>query len=173
VAALDDVSKMQIIDMYTWLPGDILTKADRMSMAHSLELRVPFLDRRVYEVASRIPAALRVPAGSKTTKYLLREAVRGIVPAAVTDRRKLGFATPTRVWLRGEMGDWAHDLLSRSTAGELIDLGYVRRLLVAHQNNQADHARKVWTVLMFCLWYEMFVEHSLDPWRRPEPVVHA
>ncbi|WP_213455126.1 asparagine synthase (glutamine-hydrolyzing) [Rhizomonospora bruguierae] len=166
-AALDDVSKMQIVDMYTWLPGDILTKADRMSMAHSLELRVPFLDRRVFEVASRIPSTLRVPAGSKTTKYLLREAVRGIVPEPVTDRRKLGFATPTRVWLRGEMADWADDLLSHSGAGDLIDLEYVRGLLAAHRQGRADHARKIWTVLVFCLWYAMFIEHSLDPFAAP------
>jgi asparagine synthase (glutamine-hydrolysing) len=160
---LDDVSRMQTVDLLTWLPGDILTKADRMSMAHSLELRVPFLDPAVYGVARRIPAGLRVPRGRRVTKYLLREAVRGIVPDVVADRPKSGFATPTRVWLRSELNDWAHDVLSRSGAGDLVDLAYVRGLLVAHERRQADHSRKVWTVLMFCLWHAVFVERSLDP----------
>jgi len=157
-AHLDDVTRMQAVDLRTWLPGDVLAGADRMSMAHSLELRVPFLDRAVFEVARRVPAELRVPAGSRVTKALLREAVRGIVPDSTADRRKLGFATPVRVWLRGDMSEWAHDILTRSTAGDLLDLSYVRELLVAHQANLADHSRKIWTVLMFCLWYEIFID---------------
>ncbi|MEV4410331.1 asparagine synthase (glutamine-hydrolyzing) [Catellatospora sp. NPDC049609] len=160
---LDPVSRMQLVDLHTWLPGDILTKADRMSMAHSLELRVPFLDRHVYEVAARVPAALRVSPDTTQTKKLLRAAVAGLLPAPVAERRKVGFATPARVWLRGEIGDWAHELLSRSAAGEHLDLAYARSLLVAHQRMEADNSRKVWTVLMFCLWHAVFVERSVDP----------
>jgi asparagine synthase (glutamine-hydrolysing) len=158
---LDDVATMQYVDLNTWLPGDILTKADRMSMAHSLELRVPYLDRAVFEVAARLDTPMKLPPGSRVTKYALRQALREVVPSSTVDRPKLGFPTPIRVWLRGELGDWAHDVLARSGAGELLDLGYARRLLAAHQRGQADHSRKLWTVLMFCLWHAIAVERSL------------
>ena len=97
---LDDVTKMQYVDLYTWLRGDILVKADRMSMAHSLELRVPFLDREVFEVAARMPVDLKLPPRSDATKYAMRQALEGVVPPAIVNRPKLGFPTPTRVWLR-------------------------------------------------------------------------
>jgi asparagine synthase (glutamine-hydrolysing) len=162
-AGLDDVTKMQYIDLYTWLRGDILVKADRMSMAHSLELRVPFLDREVFEVAATIPVELKLPPHSTDTKYAMRQALRQVVPPAIVNRRKLGFPTPTRVWLRGEMYDWAHDIFDRSGAGDLLDLDYARRLLDAHKRKEADYSRKVWTVLVFCVWHAIFVERTLDP----------
>ena len=149
-AGLDPVSAMQYVDLNTWLPGDILTKADRMTMAHSLELRVPFLDRVVYAAAAGLPAHLKL---GRTTKYALREAMRGIVPPSIVDRPKLGFPTPTRIWLRGMVGEWAGDVFAASGAGDLIDLAYVQRLLAAHRAGKADHSRKIWTVLMFCLWH--------------------
>jgi asparagine synthase (glutamine-hydrolysing) len=160
---LDDVTKMQYIDLYTWLRGDILVKADRMSMAHSLELRVPFLDKEVFDVASIVPVELKLPPRSDATKYALRRALEQVVPPAIVNRRKLGFPTPTRVWLRNEMYDWAHAVLSQSGAGELLDLPYARSLLEAHKREEADHSRKVWTVLVFCVWHAIFVERSLDP----------
>jgi asparagine synthase (glutamine-hydrolysing) len=160
-ADLDHSTAMQYVDLHTWLPGDILTKADRMSMAHSLELRVPFLDQAVYAAAAGLPRELKLPAGRQVTKWALREAMRDIVPASVVDRRKLGFPTPTRVWLRGEIGDWVAGLLADSQAGHLLDLGYVQRLLADHRAGHADHSRKVWTVAMFCLWYAINVEHSI------------
>ena len=159
--ALDDVATMQFVDLRTWLPGDILTKADRMSMAHSLELRVPFLDRRVFAAAARIPTDMKLPRGSRTTKLALRQAVDGVVPASVVNRRKLGFPTPTRLWLRGPIGEWVADLLDRSQAVELLDLAYAQRLLAEHRRGDADHSRKVWTVAMFCLWHELFVADGL------------
>ncbi|HTJ36179.1 MAG TPA: asparagine synthase (glutamine-hydrolyzing) [Dactylosporangium sp.] len=148
---LDEVSTMQYVDLHTWLPGDILTKADRMSMAHSLELRVPFLDRAVYAAAASLPPELKL--SPHATKHALREAVRGLVPEAVVNRRKLGFPTPTRVWLRGPIGEWAADVLSETPVDHLIDIEHVQRLLAAHRRGAGDHSRKVWTVLMFCLWY--------------------
>jgi asparagine synthase (glutamine-hydrolysing) len=160
---LDDVTKMQYVDVYTWLRGDILVKADRMSMAHSLELRVPFLDREVFEVAASIPVELKLPPRSTDTKYALRRALEGVVPPAIVNRTKLGFPTPTRVWLRGEMYEWARDILTRSGAGELLDLSYARNLLEAHRKGDADNSREVWTVLVFCVWHAIFVERSLDP----------
>jgi asparagine synthase (glutamine-hydrolysing) len=162
-AGLDPVTSMQYIDLYTWLRGDILVKADRMSMAHSLELRVPFLDREVFEVAAGIPVDLKLPPRSTDTKYALRRALEGVVPAPIVNRRKLGFPTPTRVWLKGEMYEWARDILSRSGAGDLLDLGVALELLEQHRRGHADNSREVWTVLIFCVWHAIFVERTLDP----------
>jgi asparagine synthase (glutamine-hydrolysing) len=116
----------------------------------------------VYAAAAGLPRDLKLPAGSDTTKYALREAMRGIVPASVVDRRKLGFPTPTRVWLKGQIGDWVADLLADSQAGHLLDLRYVQGLLAEHRAGHADHSRKVWTVAMFCLWHAINVEHSIS-----------
>ncbi|HWG99423.1 MAG TPA: asparagine synthase (glutamine-hydrolyzing) [Pilimelia sp.] len=162
-AELDDVTKMQYVDLYTWLRGDILVKADRISMAHSLEVRVPFLDKEVFEAAAGIPVELKLPPRSDATKYALRQALRDVVPPAIVNRRKLGFPTPTRVWLRTEMYEWARHVLATSGAGELLDLGYAARLLEEHHRQEADHSRKVWTVLVFCIWHAIFVARSLDP----------
>jgi asparagine synthase (glutamine-hydrolysing) len=161
-ADLDDVATMQYVDLHTWLPGDILTKADRISMAHSLELRVPFLDRAVYAAAAALPTSLKL---ARTTKFALREAMRGIVPDAVVDRRKLGFPTPTRVWLRGEIGVWAADVFADAGVDHLLDLRHAQRLLAAHRRGDADHSRKIWTVLMFCIWY------SQQNMPRPVPLI--
>ncbi|WP_432837221.1 asparagine synthase (glutamine-hydrolyzing) [Dactylosporangium sp. CA-092794] len=167
-ALLDDVATMQHIDVNTWLPGDILTKADRMSMAHSLELRVPFLDRRVFEVLSRLPETLKVPKRGRTTKYALRRAMEGIVPDFITDRPKLGFPTPARRWLRTELAEWAHHVLSTSGAGHLLDLDYAHELLKEHERGDADHARKLWILLSFCLWHGIFVDGSVTiPVQKP------
>ncbi|GGJ81352.1 asparagine synthetase B [Pilimelia anulata] len=160
---LDPVTRMQYIDLFTWLRGDILVKADRMSMAHSLELRVPFLDREVFAVASRIPVELRLPPRSDATKYALRQALREVVPPPIVNRPKLGFPTPTRVWLAGPMHQWARSIIGDSGAGDLLDLDYALRLLDAHQRGEADHSRKVWTVLVFCVWHAIFVARTLDP----------
>lgn len=176
-ADADDVTSMQYVDLHTWLPGDILAKADRMSMAHSLELRVPFLDQAVYASAAGLPTELKLPAGSRTTKHALREAMRGIVPESVRERRKLGFPTPTRVWLRGPIGDWAGDLIAGSQAGHLLDLDYALRLLAEHRAGHADHSRKVWTVVMFCLWHAIQIEGSIvvrsAPQADPDQVARA
>ena len=163
VPDLDDVTTMQYVDLYTWLRGDILVKADRMSMAHSLELRVPFLDREVFDVAATIPVDLKLPPRSEQTKYAMRQALQGVVPPAIVNRKKLGFPTPTRVWLAGEMYDWARHVFATSGAGELLDLNYADRLLQEHKAGTADHSRKIWTVLVFCVWHAIFVARTLDP----------
>jgi asparagine synthase (glutamine-hydrolysing) len=160
---LDPVTAMQYIDVYTWLRGDILVKADRMSMAHSLELRVPFLDKEVFAVAAGIPVDLKLPPRSVTTKYALRQALNGVVPPAIVNRKKLGFPTPTRVWLKHDMYEWARNILTTSGADELLDLGHARNLLEEHRRGDADRSREVWTVLVFCIWHAIFVERSLDP----------
>ncbi|MDY7087364.1 MAG: asparagine synthase (glutamine-hydrolyzing) [Actinomycetota bacterium] len=164
---VDAVASMQYVDLHTWLPGDILAKADRMSMAHSLELRVPFLDQAVYAAAAGLPTELKLPSGNRnTTKHALREAMRGIVPESVRERRKLGFPTPTRLWLKGGIGDWVGGLIAGSGPRHLIDVDYALRLLTEHRAGQADHSRKVWAVAMFCLWWAIFVDGTI----RPEPL---
>ncbi|WP_415644454.1 asparagine synthase (glutamine-hydrolyzing) [Stackebrandtia soli] len=160
---LDDTTRMQYVDMKTWLRGDILVKADRMSMAHSLEVRVPFLDTEVFKVASRVPLDEKVRLRGNHTKYALRQALAKVVPPAIVNRPKMGFPTPTRVWLADEMFEWADDILANAGCGHLIDLEYVRGLLRDHRDGKADNSRKVWTILVFCLWHAIFVEQSLDP----------
>jgi asparagine synthase (glutamine-hydrolysing) len=158
----DPVARMQHIDLFTWLRGDILVKADKMTMANSLELRVPFLDPEVFEVASRLPADQKITRA--TTKFALRRALEPIVPAHVLNRPKLGFPVPIRHWLRaGELLDWAYATIGSSQAGELIDLAAVRTMLDEHRTGTTDHSRRLWTVLIFMLWHAIFVEHSVTP----------
>ncbi|WP_100402979.1 asparagine synthase (glutamine-hydrolyzing) [Bacillus sp. FJAT-42315] len=156
----DDVDRMQYIDIHTWMRGDILLKADRMTMAHSLELRVPFLDKRVFEVASQIPTELKTANG--TTKYILRKAAEGIVPDHVLNRKKLGFPVPIRHWLKDEMYDWAVQIIKTSGTDHLINKQYVLQLLDDHCQGKGDYSRKIWTVLIFMIWHAVFVEKLYD-----------
>lgn len=161
----DPVARMQHIDLFTWLRGDILVKADKMTMANSLELRVPFLDPEVFAVASRLPLEQKITR--TTTKYALRRALEPIVPAHVLHRAKLGFPVPIRHWLRsGELMDWAYGMVGvaqSGEAGQLIDLAAVTAMLDAHRAGEADHSRRLWTVLIFLLWYAVFVDGSVVP----------
>lgn len=156
----DAVEQMQFVDMHTWLRGDILVKADRMTMAHSLELRVPFLDKEVFRVASTIPSSLKT--ANKTTKYALREAMRGIVPDSILFRKKLGFPVPIRVWLKDELYDWAKNLIRESQTDEWINKSYVYKLLEDHLHGKRDNSRKIWTVLMFMLWHRIYIEKAVQ-----------
>lgn len=154
------VGQMQYVDIHTWLRGDILLKADRMTMANSLELRVPFLDKEVFRVASGIPVDMKIANG--TTKSILREASRGIIPDHVLDRKKLGFPVPIRHWLKSELHDWAKKLIHESETDHLLYKSYVLDLLEAHCQGKGDYSRKLWTVLMFMLWHQIFVEKKFD-----------
>jgi len=164
---LDDSTRMQYIDLFTWLRGDILVKADKMTMANSLELRVPFLDTEVFRVASAIPVDQKIT--SETTKYALRRALAEIVPGHVLNRAKLGFPVPTRPWLRDEMYEWARDIISSAGTGHLIDTGAALRLLEAHREGPHDYSRKIWTLLVFMVWHGIFVEGRIRP-EIPQPV---
>ena len=158
----DPVARMQHVDLFTWLRGDILVKADKMTMANSLELRVPFLDSEVFAVASKLPFDQKITR--ETTKYALRRALEPIVPAHVLNRAKLGFPVPIRHWLRsGELLEWAHATIAASRTDHLIDRPAVGRMLDEHRNGVADHSRRLWTVLIFMLWHAIFVEHSVVP----------
>ena len=162
---------MQHLDLFTWLRGDILVKADKVTMANSLELRVPFLDREVYEVASRLPYTEKVAHG--TTKYALRRALERIVPAHVLHRKKLGFPVPTRHWLAGpELHDWAREHIMASGTDEFVDKAAVLRMLDEHRDGVSDHSRRIWTMLCFMIWHGIFVEGRITPdiERREYPV---
>jgi asparagine synthase (glutamine-hydrolysing) len=168
----DPVARMQHVDLFTWLRGDILVKADKMTMANSLELRVPFLDPEVFRVAATLPLDEKVTGrtdGSGTTKHALRRALEPIVPAHVLNRRKLGFPVPIRHWLRDEMYDWAAGIIADSQTDHLLDLGAVRRLLDDHRDGPIDHSRRIWTLLVFMLWHGITVEGRIRP-EVPEPV---
>lgn len=167
-AGWDPVARMQHLDLFTWLRGDILVKADKMTMANSLELRVPFLDPEVFAVAARLPYQAKITR--TTTKYALRRALEPIVPAHVLNRPKLGFPVPIRHWLRaGELLEWAYEMTGASQAGHLIDLAAVVRMLDEHREGSSDHSRRLWTVLIFMLWHAIFVEHTVVP-QISEPV---
>ncbi|NGP44683.1 asparagine synthase (glutamine-hydrolyzing) [Bacillaceae bacterium SIJ1] len=155
-----DVNRMQYIDIHTWLRGDILLKADKMTMAHSLELRVPFLDKEVFKVASTLDPSLKITGG--TTKAILREAMRDIVPSHVLDRKKLGFPVPIRHWLKNEMYDWAKNLIQVSGTEKYLNKAVVLELLENHRIGKGDYSRKIWTVLMFMLWHQIYVERVYD-----------
>ncbi len=156
---LDDVQKMQYIDMKFWLRGDILRKADRMSMAHSLELRVPFLDYEVMRVAGSLPLSLKVD--KKTTKKALRLAARKNTPKASTERRKLGFPVPIRVWLREEKYyEKVKEVLLRPYMTKIFKKEEMLRLLNEHYQNKKDYSRKLWCLYCFGIWYEVYFEQQ-------------
>jgi asparagine synthase (glutamine-hydrolysing) len=158
---LDGSTRMQYVDLFTWLRGDILVKADKMTMANSLELRVPFLDTTVFDVASSIPTSEKIT--KETTKYALRRAIAEIVPAHVLERPKLGFPVPIRHWLKDVMYDWARAIITESQADHLIDRDAALRLLDAHRDGPHDYSRKIWTLLVFLIWHGIFVEQRIKP----------
>ena len=152
---LDDVTRMQYVDINRWMVGDILLKADRMSMAHSLELRVPFLDKRVFEVASRIPTKHRIGGG--TTKYALRLAAKRHIPEKDTARAKLGFPVPVRVWLRKECYyNKVKEAFLSAEAERFFNTDVLVRFLDEHYTGKRDNSRKIWTVYMFLVWYDLY-----------------
>ncbi len=156
----DDVTKMQYIDIHFWLIGDILLKADKMSMAHSLEVRVPFLDKEVFEVARHIPTRYKV--NQQNTKYAMRQAAHRYLPDMVAEKKKLGFPVPTRVWLREEKYyQIVKEAFLSPAAEQYFQTGELIRLLDRHKNGKEDNSRKIWTVYMFLVWYgEYFTESS-------------
>jgi asparagine synthase (glutamine-hydrolysing) len=162
----DPVTRMQHVDLFTWLRGDILVKADKMTMANSLELRVPFLDAEVFRVASTVPLEQKITR--ETTKYALRQALQQVVPPHVINRRKLGFPVPIRHWLKDEMHDWARNIIQQSQTDHLLDRGAVLQLLEEHRSGVLDHSRRLWALLVFMIWHAIFIEGRLSP-RVPEP----
>ncbi len=151
----DDITKMQYLDINTWMVGDILLKADRMSMANSLELRVPFLDKEVFKVARTIPYQLRV--NKENTKYAMRKAALRHMPKASAEKKKLGFPVPTRVWLKDEKYyNIVKDTFNSQTAKQFFNSEELIKFLDDHYNGKEDNSRKVWTVYIFLVWYDIY-----------------
>lgn len=167
VAGKDDVTKMQYLDLHMWMAGDILLKADRMSMANSLELRVPFLDREVMALAQKIPTRYRVTRKEHTdektkyiTKYAMRKAAKKDTPpqtAKTAAKKKLGFPVPIRVWLREEKYySVVKEKFTSETAEKYFNTELLVKLLDDHKNQIRDNSRKIWTVFSFLIWYDVF-----------------
>ena len=154
----DLVTRMQSVDTRLYLAEDILTKVDRASMAVSLEVRAPFLDPRVAEFAASLPCNYKL-RGMKT-KYILKKAVRDLLPGFVTRRGKKGFGVPVAEWLKFKLRPLARDLLSpeRVRRAGVFNPNYVARLQDEHERGVANHRKLLWTLLMFELWHESFVE---------------
>lgn len=151
----DDVTKMQYLDINLWMTGDILLKADRMSMANSLELRVPFLDKEVFDVASRLPTSLKVTKSA--TKYALRLAARKHLPESTAQKRKLGFPVPIRVWLQSKR---YYEIVKKAflseTANEFFNSQVLLEMLDEHFKRKCDNSRKIWTIYTFIVWYDIY-----------------
>lgn len=155
VTEFSDGTKMQYIDINTWLIGDILAKADKMTMANSLELRVPFLDIWVAKVASTLADNMKWRGG--VTKYALREAFKKIIPESTRNRKKLGFPTPVRDWLTDERKDLFDTILKNEYIKSNMNVRMIENLIKEHTSKVKDNSRKIYLLLMLSLWYNVFI----------------
>lgn len=157
VEGKDPVTKMQYLDMHLWLVHDILMKGDKMGMANSLEVRVPFLDKKVMEVSRTLPLGYKVDA--PRTKIALRAAADRLIRKETADKKKLGFPIPIRVWLREDAYyNRVKEKFEGAAAAEFFNQAYLLKLLQEHRKEKRDNSRKIWTVYIFLLWYERFFE---------------
>lgn len=157
VSNKDTITRMQYLDINMWLVGDILLKADKTSMANSLELRVPFLDKKVMELAEKIPTECRV--NTVTTKLALRKAAERTLPERTAMKDKLGFPVPIRVWLtEDKYYKIVFDKFSSETAKKYFNIKQLLRLLDRHKAGKEDNSRKIWTVYTFLVWYSQYFE---------------
>jgi asparagine synthase (glutamine-hydrolysing) len=166
VKGKDDVTKMQYLDLHMWMAGDILLKADKMSMANSLELRVPFLDKEVMALAEQIPTKYRVTHSNRTddtkyiTKYAMRLAAKMDTPdsmAKTAAKKKLGFPVPIRVWLKEDKYyGIVREAFESENAAEFFNTEPLIRLLDDHKNGKADNSRRIWTIFIFLVWYKVY-----------------
>lgn len=155
VKGLNDIAKMQYIDINFWLQGDILLKADKMSMAHSLESRVPFLDINVFDYTKKMPVNYR--CNKKATKYAFRVAAKRHLPDATANKKKLGFPVPIRVWLKEDKYfNKVKEMFERDFVDEFFDTTLIVNLLEDHRAGKADNSRKIWTIYVFLVWYDVY-----------------
>lgn len=170
VADMDDVTKMQYLDLHLWMAGDILLKADKMSMANSLELRVPFLDKEVMALAEQIPTKYRVTHEKGTdetkyiTKYAMRLAAKKDTPeqtAKTAAKKKLGFPVPIRVWLKEDKYyGIVRGMFESESSEQFFNTDLLVKLLDDHREGKADNSRKIWTVFTFLVWYRVYFENN-------------
>ena len=159
VKHLDDVTKMQYIDMNLWLVGDILLKADKMSMANSLEVRVPFLDKEVFKVASKIQPDYRV--NKQATKYVFRMASKEYLPELVSSKKKLGFPVPIRVWLKEDKYyNIVKEAFLSDSAKKYFNTEKIVEYLEKHKSGKGDFSRKIWTIYMFLVWHNEYFKEA-------------
>ncbi|MDE6133290.1 MAG: asparagine synthase C-terminal domain-containing protein, partial [Oscillospiraceae bacterium] len=151
----DAVTKMQYLDLHLWMTGDILLKADKMSMANSLELRVPFLDKEVMAVAEKIPTKYRVT--DENTKFAMRKAALRSAPPQTANKKKLGFPVPIRVWLKEDKYyGIVKDYFTSETAEHFFNTEMLVKLLDDHRAGKYDNSRKIWTLFIFLVWYKVY-----------------
>jgi asparagine synthase (glutamine-hydrolysing) len=169
-SALPWSAQMMHVDFETYLPEDILTKVDRMSMAHSIESRVPLLDNDVVEFAARIPASLKVRNGRR--KHVLKQAAEALLPSAILDRRKQGFSVPLSVWFRGGLHNLFSDVLLSSRARQrgYFEPRFVQRIVDEHVSGRRDHTLRLWALVVFELWHGRYIDSAQRP---AQPVTAA
>jgi asparagine synthase (glutamine-hydrolysing) len=158
MSGLPFAAQMMAFDFETYLPEDCLTKVDRMSMAHSIESRVPLLDHRLVEFAASLPASIRMAGGER--KRLLKALAYRLVPRELLDRPKQGFGVPVGHWFRGSLRDVFGDVLGSAVARErgYFNRPFVERVLEEHLNGTRDHSLRLWQLLMFELWHRQFLD---------------
>ncbi|MFR3092653.1 MAG: asparagine synthetase B family protein, partial [Eggerthella lenta] len=164
VSDLDETTRMQYVDLFFWLVGDILLKTDKMSMAHSLESRVPFLDKEVFNVSRTIPTPFK--ANGEQTKIALREAAERAIPKDWAQKEKLGFPVPMVDWLRqdryyNQVKEW----FTGDIAQQFFNTDELVRLLDEHRY-KIDRSRKIWIVYMFLMWYKIYFVDKTVPRNR-------
>ena len=157
----DDVTKMQLIDINLWLPGDILLQADKMSQAFSLAVRTPFMASNVLKIALQLPTKLRV--NKKYMKHAFRVSAAKHIPKEIAFRKKLGFPVPIRFWLKDEKYfSIVQSYFLNETAQQYFNTQKLMEMLYDHKNEQADNCRKIWTVFMFLVWHQVYIENKGD-----------
>ena len=149
---------MSYVDLNTWMPDALLVKSDRMSMAHSLELRVPFLDHKLVEFCARLPENLKIRRG--INKYLLKKVMKSLLPPNILTRSKQGFPIPTKTWFRGSLGDFVRDRLLASDGPCLsfFPRREITRVLEAH--SRRDCSDQIYALLVFDAWYQRFFKDA-------------
>ena len=156
----DRLNQQSFVDVKTYLVDDILVKVDRMSMATSLEARVPFLDHRIVEFAFRVPGNLKIKNGE--TKYILKETMRDLLPEKILTRDKQGFSIPIKNWIRNELKEMMLDILSPEKIRRegFFQVEYINRLVEEHLKGKENHSHRLWALMMFEWWYDLYGRQS-------------
>ena len=166
----EHLSRMQYVDIKTYLSDDILVKVDRASMAHALEVRCPLLDHRLVEYAAKIPPELRQHQGKQ--KLILRRAIAQLIPPETFERKKMGFAIPIAEWFRTALKDSTESLFFGGDASGILARFEARRIWWEHQKGLTNHGTQLWNAMMFELWYRRFVAGKEIELSATDPMKH-